>query len=235
MPWRYQSALDLACADLQATDGVEGILFFGSAADGTAGPTSDLDLYVISAEGPRISLRRYAGVEAEVHFAPRSFWQDRIAKGNVVILHAFATGHALCDHTGAVAELSAMARQRVEQGPPALTSFEVDRWRYRLTDLAKDLEDVAGQPADERLLGALLVQQCLEAYCALNRLWGDKAKRLLTYVERHQPELGRMARCYFAGNMDRHVVQTLVDRVLAPHGGRMGTWDSAPEKGLGHA
>ncbi|HWI61199.1 MAG TPA: nucleotidyltransferase domain-containing protein [Symbiobacteriaceae bacterium] len=235
MPWRFQSALDMALDELQSAAGVEGILFFGSAMAGTAGPTSDLDLYVVTESGPRISLRRYAGVEAEVHYAPREFWQSRMEKGNAVILHAFATGQALLDRTGNVAELAGFARRKVEEGPPALTSLEIDRWRYRLTDLAGDLEDVAGQPADEHLVGGLLVQQCLEAYCALNRLWGDKPKRLLAYVERHEPELGRMARTFFAGGMDRHLAQTLVDRVLAPHGGRIGVWDSQPENGLGHA
>ena len=237
MPWRYQSAMDQVLADLQGQPGVEGILFFGSAMAGTAGPTSDLDLYVLTREGsgPRITLRRYSGAEAEIHFAPYAFWQERVDQGNVVILHAFATGQALLDPKGLVGELSAVARQKVEAGPPALTPFEVDRWRYRLTDLAKDLEDVAGQPADERLLGTLLVQQCLQAFCALNRLWGDKPKRILAYVERHDAELGRMARTFFAGGMDRHLAATLVDRVLAPHGGRMGTWESAPDKGVGHA
>ncbi|HYF95058.1 MAG TPA: nucleotidyltransferase domain-containing protein [Symbiobacteriaceae bacterium] len=229
MPWRFQSALDMAVDELQAAEGVEGILFFGSALAGTAGPTSDLDLYVIR-QGERysshISLRRYAGVEVEVHFAPQAFWQEKLEQGNVVILHGFATGQALLDRTGAVAELGTLARRKLEDGPPAPTAAEVDRWRYRLTDLDKDLEDVAGQPADERLLGALLVQQCLEAFCALNRLWGDKPKRLIAYVERHDPELGRMARTFFAGGMDRHLAHTLVDRVLAPHGGRIGVWDS---------
>ena len=235
MPWRFQSALDMAVEELQACPGVEGILFFGSALTGTAGPTSDLDLYVISGHGPRISLRRYAGVETEIHFAPLHFWQDRLEKGSVVVLHAFATGQALLDPTGMVEELAAGARKKLEAGPPAPTSFEVDRWRYRLTDLAKDLEDVAGQPADEHLLGTLLVQQCLEAFCALNRLWGDKAKRLIAYVERHDPELGRMARVFFTGGMDRHLAHTLVDRVLAPHGGRIGVCDSGPDNGIGHA
>lgn len=237
MPWRFQPALDMAVEELQAAPGVEGILFFGSALTGTAGPTSDLDLYVIrqtdQAE-PHISLRRYAGVEAEVHFAPRSFWQCRLEKGNPVIMHAFATGQALLDRSGVVAELAEQARRKVEAGPPALTSLEIDRWRYRLTDLAGDLEDVAGQPADERLLGAHLVQLCLEAYCALNRIWGNKPKRIIAHVERHDPELGRMARTFFAGGMDRHLAQTLVDRVLAPHGGRIGVWDSAPDNGMGH-
>jgi predicted nucleotidyltransferase len=230
MPGRFEPALEMALEELQALTGVEGILFFGSALTGTAGPTSDIDLYVIMQEDqakPQISMRRYAGVEAEVHLAPRSFWQERIEQGNPVILQNFATGQALLDRLGTVAELMAAARGRLEAGPPALPPFEVDRWRYRLTDLAGDLEDLAGQPADERLLGSILVARSLEAFCALNRLWGEKPKRLLSYVERHDPELGRMARNYYAGAMDRHLAQAVADRVLAPHGGRMGALESS--------
>jgi predicted nucleotidyltransferase len=238
MPWRFQEALDMALEELQHTAGVEGILFFGSAQTGTAGPTSDLDLYVVTDGGPdcpQISLRRYAGVDAEVHLAPRTFWQHRLEANSVVIIHAFATGEALLDKNGAIADLAQVARQKVEAGPPALSKHDVDRWRYRLTDMAKDLEDVAGQPADERLLAAMLVNQALQGYCELNRLWGDKPKRLLAYVERHDPELGRLARSFFTGNLDRHMAQRVVDRVLAPHGGPIYEWASEPGAPVGHA
>jgi predicted nucleotidyltransferase len=229
MPSRFHAALEEVVTEIEAQPGVEGILFFGSALTGTAGPTSDIDLYVILApteERTQVLLRRYSGVEAEIHLAPAETWRRRLEEGKPVVITAFATGQALLDRTGVVAELSRRAREQMEQGPPALSPHEVDRWRYRLTDLAGDLEDVAGQPADERLLGAHLVTLALEAYCALNRLWGDKPKRLLAYVERHDPELGRLARSFFAGDLDRHLAQTIVDRVLAPHGGRIGRWES---------
>lgn len=229
MASRFQSAIHLALEELREQPGVEGILFFGSALTGTAGPTSDLDLYVILSDDQsyaKISMRRYGGVEAEVHLAPAKAWRKRLQGGNPVIITAFATGQALLDRTGSLADLAALALRKQQEGPAALTQMEIDRWRYRLTDLAGDLEDVAGQPADERLLGAMLVSMSLEAYCALNRLWGDKPKRLLAYVDRHDPELGRVARAFFAGDLDPHLAQGVVDRVLAPHGGRIGVWES---------
>jgi predicted nucleotidyltransferase len=228
MSWRFQQALDEALTDLSARPGAIGILFFGSALTGTDGPTSDLDLYVLLDDTgtQRIEMSRYAGCEAEVHLAPVSFWRSKMDQGRVIAISAFATGQALLDRTGVLAQLQTEASEKLQAGPPALTQGEIDRWRYRLTDLAGDLEDVAGQPADERLLGALLVSQALEAYCALHRLWGDKPKRLINYVERHDPELGRMARTFFAGDLDRHLARTLIDRVLAPFGGPMGAWES---------
>ncbi|HEY3365813.1 MAG TPA: nucleotidyltransferase domain-containing protein [Symbiobacteriaceae bacterium] len=231
MPSRFQSALSQALQDLQEHPEVDGILFFGSALTGTAGPTSDLDLYVIvkgEKEGTQISLRRYSGVPAEVHRASPRGWRKLMESGRPAVINAFATGQSLLDKSGKLAELSAMARKLVEAGPPALTQEAVDRWRFRLTDLADDLEDVAGQPANERLLGAMLVSLSLEAYCELNRIWGEQPKRRLAYVERYDPDLGRMARAFFAGDLDRHLAQTVVDRVLAPHGGRMSTWESHP-------
>jgi predicted nucleotidyltransferase len=229
MPSRFESALALALEDLQSQQGVEGILFFGSALDGTAGPTSDLDLFVILEDvqqWTQISMRRYAGVEAEVHLASGRTWQRRLETGNAIMIGAFATGQALLDRSGRVAELAGLARARAAEGPEPLSALQVDQWRYRLTDLANNLEDVAGQPAEERMLGATLVALSLDSYCELNRLWGDNPKRRLAYVERHNPELGRMVRAYFAGDLDRHLAQAIVDRVLAPHGGRTMTWDS---------
>ncbi|HYG56701.1 MAG TPA: nucleotidyltransferase domain-containing protein [Symbiobacteriaceae bacterium] len=229
MPYRFESSLNLAVEDLKGQPGIDGILFFGSAQTGTAGPTSDLDLYVILGDPqaqPQISLRRYAGIDAEVHLAPAGWWRDRIEAGKAVIVHAFATGEGLVDTSGAVAELADQARARLREGPPALSQFEIDRWRYRLADLSDDLEDVAGQPADERLLGAMVAHHCLEAYCELHQLWGDKPKRLISYVERHDPELGRMARVFFAGDLDRHLAQRMVERVLAPFGGALGVWET---------
>jgi len=225
---RFQTALHRAVDELTARGDVEGILLFGSALEGTAGPTSDLDLYVILAgqqERSQITLRRVAGVEAEIHLGTEPFWRRLVEGGRAVPIHAFAAGQAVVDKNGVVSGLIDLAKRKVEEGPLALTQHEIDVWRYRLSDLAGDLEDVAGQPADERMLGARLVTLSLEAYCALNRLWGDKPKRLINYVDRHDPGLGRMARHFFAGDLDRHLAQTIVDRVLAPHGGRIGQWD----------
>jgi predicted nucleotidyltransferase len=229
MTLRFDAALALALEDLQAQPGVEGVCFFGSALTGTAGPRSDLDLYVILSDEQRwtqISMRRYAGVEAEVHLAPARTWRKRLESGNAVTTNAFAAGQALLDRTGAVEELTAFARARAAEGRQPLSALEVDRRRYGLTDLANNLEDVVGQPVEERMLGAMLVSLSLDAYCELNRLWGDNPKRRLAYVERHDPELGRMVRAYFAGELAPHLAQAVVDRVLAPHGGRIGVWES---------
>lgn len=232
MPSRFQTALSQALQSLQAQPDVDGILFFGSAQHGLVGPTSDLDLYVITGgekEGTQISLRRYGGVPAEVYRGTPAAWKKLMEAGRPVVIHAFATGDALLDRSGELAELSDMARKLVEAGPPALSQEAVDRWRFRLTNLANDLEDVAGWPADERMLGAVLVSLSLEAYCELNRLWGEGPKRRLAYVERHDAELGRMARSFFAGELDRHLAHSVVDRVLAPFGGRMTTWEYHPD------
>jgi predicted nucleotidyltransferase len=229
MASRFDAALALAMENLQAQPGVAGILFFGSALTGAVGPTSDLDLYVILSEAERwtqISMRRYAGVEAEVHLASARTWRKRLEAGNAIIINAFATGQALLDRTGELGELAELAKAKAAAGPQPLSAVAVDRRRYDLTDLANNLEDVAGQPAEERMLGATLVSLSLDAYCEFNRLWGDNPKRRLAYVERHDPELGRMVRAFFAGDLDPHLAQAVVDRVLAPHGGRIGVWES---------
>lgn len=229
MPTRFKPALAQAVADLEGQPGVTGILFFGSGLTGPVGPTSDLDLYVILDDEHRwsqILLRRYAGVEAEIHFGPVSFWRPMLEAGRPVTVHAFATGQAVLDRTGALGDLVSLARVKEAEGPPALPEEAVSRLRYHLTDLANDLDDVAGQPADERLVASRLVALSLEAYCELNRLWGEKPKRLIPYIERHNSQLGRMVRHFYNGELDPHLAQGILDRVLAPFGGRLSVWES---------
>ena len=229
MPTRFKPALAQAVAALEGQPGVIGILFFGSGLTGPVGPTSDLDLYVIMEESQawsQILLRRYAGVEAEIHLGPVSFWRSLLEEGRPVTVHAFATSQIVLDRTGVLHDLTELARQKVAEGPPPLSDEAISRWRYYLTDLANDLDDVAGQPADERLVAARLVSLSLEAYCELNQLWGAKPKWLIPYVERHNSPLGRMVRHFYNGELDPHLAQGILDRVLAPYGGRLSVYES---------
>lgn len=221
----------LATALQQALDQVtplpqtEAVLFFGTAATGQPDLHSDLDLYVILREEAtwrQTTVRRYAGVEAEVHFAPARWWRRRMEERAPVILSAFATGRII---HGQADDLLVLARRLWERGPESLKKAEVARARYYLTDLAGDLADVAGGPASQvRYLGTLLLDQALEAYCRLNRLWGDKPKRRVGYVEQHDPELGRLARAFLERG-EPELIQAVVDRVLAPFGGRLLTYE----------
>lgn len=220
---RFEAALQAALADLTAMDEVRALLFFGTAAAGQAEANSDLDLYVIlrdESDWAQTTVRRYLGVEAEVHFAPARWWQQRLENRAPIALSAFATGRLVCGEAGA---LVALARRLWEAGPAPLGQPEVDRLRYHLTDLAGDLADVA-ERYRQRYLGALLVDQALEGYCRIHRLWGEKPKRRLAYLERHDPELGRLARGFFELG-EPGLAQAVVDRVLAPVGGRLVSYE----------
>ncbi|MFZ5816217.1 MAG: hypothetical protein ACOY93_13115 [Bacillota bacterium] len=225
---RYRRALDAAVAELMADPEVVGILFTGSVQQGHPDPTSDLDLYVVTHK--RLTwreTRRCAGVTTELFINNVASMRWRITRPDEIAAAAgFATGVVLLDRTGEVAELQALARRRWEAPPPALTPEQVDLLRYALTDLAEDLEDVAHDPVNSRVVGAALIQQAMEAFCKIHRHHGAKAKRLFAYVSERDKLLGIMLRDYYARGMHAKHAQEIVDYVLAPVGGRLIEWQS---------
>lgn len=77
--------------------------------------------------------------------------------------------------------------------------------------------------------------KAVEAFCKLNRHWGDKPKRVVDYVTAHDHLLGEMLRDYFArGQNPRHAFE-IADHVLAPFGGRLATFESTKVKYPGGA
>jgi predicted nucleotidyltransferase len=226
---RYRVALDAALADLTQDPEVVGILFTGSVQQGRPAFTSDLDLYVITHHDHYFrATREYHGVETELFFnnVPAMRW--RISRpDDVHTMAGFATGEILLDRTGETVELVALARTRWEAGPPTPTPEQVMLLRYGLHDRCDDLSDVEHDPVASRLVGGALVTQALEAFCKLNRHWGDKPKRLAEYVAQRDPVLGSLVNDYFARSMHPKHAYAIVDYVLAPAGGRLRLWESA--------
>ena len=93
MPQDFAAALDAITRDLAARDDVAGLLFFGSAARGTATVGSDLDLYAISTADAGGHLgRRVLGVPVEVSFGSVAQWRALLGWERPAFVHAFATG-----------------------------------------------------------------------------------------------------------------------------------------------
>ena len=228
MDERYRKALDAAMADIATDSAVVGVLFTGSVQQGRPQATSDLDLYVVThQEHYWRATRVYEGVEAELFINNVASMRWRITCPEEIHAAAgFATGEILLDRTGEVAQLQALARQRWEAGPPALTSEQIDLLRYSLNDLTEDLCDVEQDPAASRLQGATVVAKAMEAYCKLNRFWGDKPKRLVAYLAERDAALGALLQEYYGDGMRPQSAYALVDYVLAPNGGRLLLWES---------
>lgn len=224
----YTEVLTAVLAELTAMAEVDAVLFFGSVQRGMAQATSDLDLYVVTSgtqywrEG-----RIQQGVEVELFFNPASKMRERLEQGDAVAIHGFATGELLLDRSGAGAELQALGRRLWEAGPRPLTDWEQKTWRYRLTDLAQDLEDLSPDSPTARMLAGLLVPRALEAYCELHRVWGDKPKRLLARIRELDRELADLAEGFYRNGTSPAMGIVIADRVLAPFGGRIYDYQSS--------
>lgn len=225
---RYRLALQEVLAELQRDPMVIGILLTGSVQQGRPDTTSDLDLYVVTdADHYWRATRAYRGVTVELFCNNVASMRWRITRPDDWKTAAgYATGEILLDQTGVMAEFVALAKSIWEAGPPAPTETDITSIRYGLHDRYEDLKDVEHDPVASRLAGGALVLQALEAYCKLNRHWGDKHKRLVRYVSERDPLLGELLRDYYGRGMHPRHAYEIVDYVLQPFGGRLITWES---------
>lgn len=103
MTWRvppFDQAIAELEAHVRATWQPLGIVIAGSIVRGEAGPTSDLDLYVVHDQPWRLrAQRRFAGVPAELFVSPpaqiRRYFASEHADGQPSTAHMFATGELL--------------------------------------------------------------------------------------------------------------------------------------------
>lgn len=223
----YAKVLATILDEIRAMPDAEALLFFGSVQRGAALTTSDLDLYVVTSgrEYWRVG-RVEEGVQVELFFNPAPKMWERLEQGDGVAIHAFATGELLLDRSGEGERLVARARQLWRDGPKPLTTWQQATWRYRLTDLAQDIEDLPPTSAEARLLAGLLVPRALEAFCGLNRIWGEKPKRLVAYIGGIDSELASFVDRFYTAGMDPALAIAIADWVLAPFGGRIYTYES---------
>ncbi|MEV0278783.1 nucleotidyltransferase domain-containing protein [Streptomyces sp. NPDC050610] len=134
-----------------------GAILGGSAAQGRAAPTSDLDVAVLlPSEGTsRREVVRHDGRLAELFLhtlkdVPEHFERDRVLRRGTV-LFIYDQGLPLTDPFGHVARTRAQARAVLAAGPPPLTAAEWQRGRYVLTCFMDDLADTAPTERYEQL------------------------------------------------------------------------------------
>jgi nucleotidyltransferase-like protein len=167
MSWRvppYDRAVEEAEAFIRATWKVHGIIVAGSIVRGEAGPTSDLDLWVVHAEPWRVrDQRRFAGVPAELFVNPperaRGYFASEHADGRPCTANMLATGVVLGEADEVVHALVGEAGAWLRK-PLAPTAAELAGRRYAAVDTLDDARDMAqADPAMAALLLATAVQQ----------------------------------------------------------------------------
>lgn len=124
-----------------------GAILGGSAAQGRATPTSDLDVAILlpDSDTSRREVIRHDGRLAELFLhtladLPGFFAWDR-ARRRGTVLFIYDQGLPLMDPHGHVSRARAQARAVLASGPPPLTPTERERSRYVLTCFMDDLID----------------------------------------------------------------------------------------------
>ncbi|MFD8543317.1 nucleotidyltransferase domain-containing protein [Streptomyces sp. NPDC059649] len=134
-----------------------GAILGGSAAQGRATPTSDLDVAVLLPDGDtsRREVVRHDGRLSELFLhtladVPEHFERDRVLRRGTV-LFLYDQGVPLVDPHGHLARTREQARAVLAAGPPPLTPAEWERGRYVLTCFMDDLTDTSPTERYEQL------------------------------------------------------------------------------------
>lgn len=195
--------------------------------------TSDLDIVVLLADDdPRPPFRESLAwrgwpVELFVHTpqtARHWFGKDQ-ARRRPTLARLFAEGVPLAGDDALASEVLALARQVLDQGPPALSQGELDRRRYGLSDR---LDDLAGStdPGETVVIGWCVLTGTAELALLLGGRWLGSGKWLLRELRAADPEL---AGELLAARDDPAALTRLADGVLARAGGRL--WAGFRESG----
>lgn len=175
-----------------------GAVLGGSAADGRATATSDLDVAVLLPDGEssRREVIRHSGRLAElfVHTladAPGHFERDReLRRGTLLFI--YDQGLLLADPHGLLTSLREQARAVLAAGPPPLTPAEWERGRYLLTCYLDDLVDTAPTDRYEQLsLADFTLREAAHLLIAHHGCWTGIGKWLPRRLLRADPLRGK--------------------------------------------
>ena len=235
LPEPHATALREAVAYLHERYQPIGILVSGTIVRGSAQRSSDLDIVAIHEQDWRQrSQRFFHGVPAEMFVNPakriRQAMRDEATAGRPVAAHMLATGVAIHDPTGVIADLQEAARANLEAGP-RVSAATMNFRRYGIATAFEDAVDISEIDVDRAQ--AMVTEAIVEAvkWHFLNLgLWMPRPKALLSDLDALDPELGRLARAALrAGDLNERIA--IAEQVMERTVGATGffEWDSEPE------
>jgi len=208
--------------------GAEAIFVAGSVVRGEATTYSDLDLVVIYPKVPvayrESFLHREWPVEAFIHDSQtlEYFFKNIDPQiGRATLAEMIAEGHEVPGATPLTGQLKAMASAAVQQGPPALSSEEIEDRRYHISELIDDLREPKNRGE--------LIATATAVYCDLadfyfrgRRGWTGTGKSILKRMRKADPAMVRrysesFEELFNTGQTAR--VIELAKDILAPYGG----------------
>ncbi|MFI1682861.1 nucleotidyltransferase domain-containing protein [Streptomyces sp. NPDC020607] len=178
--------------------GALGAVLGGSAAQGRAATTSDLDIAVLlpDSDVSRREVIRHEGRPAELFLTtladvPEFFAWDR-GRRRGTVLFVYAEGLSVLDPHGHLARACARARAVLADGPPPLTPGERERDRYALTCFMDDLADTTPDQRYEQLSVAdLTLGKAAHLLTAHHNAWAGIGKWLPRRLLSADPARGK--------------------------------------------
>jgi predicted nucleotidyltransferase len=206
--------------------GAEFAFLAGSIIRGEGTKYSDLDIVVIFEDLPNAFRESFYfedfPVETFVH-TPETlnyfFESDRIEQ-NPSLAMMVAEGLVVPTENDLSEKLKCLAAEVVED-PPKITSEEIDRLRYGITNLLDDIRDPRSK---ETLIGAAtgLYPSLAEFYLRTNGHWSARQKAIPKYLREAGPEFGErfcegFEDLFGLGKTDKII--KLAEELLEPFGG----------------
>jgi predicted nucleotidyltransferase len=222
MSWRvppYDRAVDEAEAFIRATWKINGVVVAGSIVRGEAGPTSDLDVFVVHAEPWRLrAQKRFAGVPTEIFVNPpdriRGYFKNEHERGRPSTAHMFSTGIVLPGADEIVAELVREARESLAR-PIVVTLTELAAKRYAAVDMLDNARDTSdADPAMTRLLLDDVVQQIIEYAFWKRAMFQPRRKDQLRALHEVDPVAVEHVRTFVAADEPLPIAIALANHVL---------------------
>ncbi|WP_308427679.1 nucleotidyltransferase domain-containing protein [Streptomyces albospinus] len=175
-----------------------GAVLGGSAAEGRATATSDLDVGILLPDSDTSGREviRHEGRLAELFLntladVPEFFAWDR-ARRRGTVLFVYGQGLPLTDPHGHLFRTCEQARAVLASGPPPLTPAEWERARYGLTSYMDDLVDTPAANRHEQLsLADFTLREAAHLLTAHHNAWTGIGKWLPRRLLHADPALGK--------------------------------------------
>ena len=208
MTWRvppFDQAVVELVAHVRATFAPRGIVIAGSIVRGEAGPTSDLDVFVVHDEPWRQrDQRRFAGVPAELFINPpsqiRKYFASEHERGRPSTADMFATGEPIAPVDPIVDELVREARDWLAR-PVAVTPAHLESLRYGAVDQLDNARDVIDRdPAAAQLMLGDTVRLIIEYMFWRARRFQPRRKAEITALAEFDPPAAALVRRWAAAS-----------------------------------
>lgn len=210
MTWRvppYDAAVDELERHVRATYRIHGMVIAGSIVRGEAGPTSDLDVFIVHKEPWRLRDQKwFHGVPAELFVNPperiRGYFRSEHGEGRPSTAHMFTTGELAPGADEVVHALVQEAHDWMAR-PLDVSEDMLTSKRYGIADYLDDARDaIATDPAAAAILVAAAVRDTI-AYAFWQRgQFQPRRKAVTTALAAIDPAAAELLRRFAPATAD---------------------------------